>query len=479
MPMISFKPKARITNGYSDLLGTPSCWHGFYNVHYDSSQAEVVFEDLDRVHQGEILRLDDLKESKVTFDERKSSTIQSLNAKVKAKSKNEPNHGFKKSPQTCGSFPHIRILEIKPEKKAELILNKSVSEPNAKQTQAQNHPMISIQSEHHVHGMIDRLNSMLKKRGHFTDDGKKLQVEDIKKISELANPTLKSLDKSVNKELNDYLKKLETSISTINNKVDMILTAQMPGPSKKEMAREYSIDDSIVFSAYRERSEGEFPARLNMTTCPTHLNYQNSRSQEKGYQSAVHDTPKNKPPTIEYKWAPIHANRYFLDPNHRVQKEKKHPLKWETLEEERDKRSKRKMQPIPVPDVIKRNPSQGSITQYSKQSGRFDTSAAGSRINTVSTYRKSNVRFGGEEQRKPEGSSAKTKQSVVRWKLQPEQESKKLNLREPTLQHSRSAATGLQQRRDLALKNRKKVNLLDIPIVNALPWHKKRVTPVR
>lgn len=208
--------------------------------------------------------------------------------------------------------------------------------------------VIDLQAENlqQLPAMVDRLNALLKSKS-LQGNNKKLQAQDLKRLAEIVDPTIKSLDHSVNLELNSYLRYLEGSIQTINKKVDIIMNAQNSNANKKTKLQDFSIDDSLSLSAHRDASMEDL---RRATSYPT-----------RSYSSMIVSKPKpivldltsvQKPDKEKNgTWTPIHANRYFLDPNNRVQKTKPDPLKWKTLDDEQSRLSKKKVKPLPVPDT--------------------------------------------------------------------------------------------------------------------------------
>lgn len=376
--------------------------------------------------------------------------------------------------------------------------------------------------------MIDRLNAVLKNRGLGDDVGKKLNVEDLKKLSELVNPALKSLDLSVNQELNLHLQRLESSIANLNTKVDVILNSQNTS-LRKERRKDISVDDSLVLSAYRERSQEELPSRASKATCPVHAAaYEGLREQasKSGFHSATTAKLLNPWSTAKSSgsqtggalaansadsqdhslWLPLHANRFFLNSSHRVQVAKRrHPLQWLTIEEEQAKSAKSiPLQTLEVGKgkrhVKKIGEESSTQTVHRPAKKLVPTVQVELKKTQTETSQFSRGPSLGVPSKAPRKTGFRTREEVYQNKekstrfredqqkgdlyKQNQEDPIKVTInkevfKEPIMGHSKSSAGGLQMRRDQALMNRKKITIIEGPPINHLPWHKKRVTPVK
>ena len=440
--------------------------------------------------QGEVVRLAQNEESYRTFEERKAALKR---PKTERGHNKEVQDSQKKALKSAGrsiveeTQPKIVFvpqpsLAIKVPVTSEVLKSDSQSEANSGR---------NIEDFQQLPAMVDRLNTLLKNRGHLKDDENKISVEDLKKINEMVDPALKGLDLSVNQELTAYLKRLEESIVTINHKVDIILSGQHSTAGKKDRRRG-SGDDSLVLSAYRDSPPPDL-RRPGNAACPVHGRLKNLPHGDRAAKSDLHDgqtqtsprSPRKAEVRTEVKWLPVHANRYFLDPDHRVQKQKRHPLEWETLDQEKERLSKKRIEPLPVPELVKVKSSKSLLSQLSPgepkkfQRVKTDTSSIG-------TKRKASTRFGEERSLAPSAAN-RMSQPAISWQSESQKhvaaQVKAAGNQQTgmaTMSHSQSLGMmGLQKRRDLALMNRKKLELTEKPLTNQLPWHKKRVSPVR
>lgn len=482
-----------------------TAWHGFYHVHFDADEG-LQFEDIDRASQGEVVRLAQMAETFEHFEERKATyghhkmkASTSFKGKTVSKKRGEDTTERSFAITSEDFEPKKTSLARKKKETTNQIGPLSVKQ-NKKNPQLPdpNQQNLLHLDQQQLPAMVDRLNAVFKNKDHQDNTGKKLKAEDLKKLADLASPTIKSLDLSVNKELNAYLKRLEDGIVTIGNKVDLLLNSH-ESLDKTEKKRDFSADESFVLSAYRDKSMEEIPTRLNKTMCPMHSYDKEIRSVNRGALSDLHSSDKNAHPisiqiqNISPKW-PLHANRYFLDPNHRVKVEnrKKHPLKWESIAEEKERLSTRRVDPIPVPELVKIKSQQSLLTQKSQGILKPAVRKASNDNISKDTKRKPRARFGEEQTKKIDLKTQRTQQSsrsVITWKEHPiiekpiQKETAKtvtnIQIKPSLLVQHKNTNGGLQRRRDEALLSRKKLQLVDIPPVNHLPWHKQRVTPVR
>lgn len=338
---------------------------------------------------------------------------------------------------------------------------------------------------------IDRLNATVQRSATNPNPAGQncLQDDQVKKLHRLASPEMEEMDKRVNVEVNHQLQRLEKSVVAINLKVDRLL-AETEGRHLNASITNAGLDAMSDCGSARDDSTCKVKSYHPMKqSCPIH-----GRPPMPVAKETLDRIPCDLDDSGDStkRWLPTTANRYFLDPNHRVKTKRRHPLQWTTLQEDRQKSARKKpidVQFRPFKAIPQANKSQLTLKRIEDSQPAFLINPQ--RWKTQKEQTKSEKKsasavvsqgsVGRGRQVQGDYTIAQTKQSQAGNIKKPETAAPRHIQRKQeslTRENQRPArrSIGLQARRDQALLTRKKLDVV-IQQMSPLPWHKKRLTP--